>query len=70
MSEMVEKRPDLAELFARAKAKVEAMSPAERASMYEAQRQSWARGMAPCEHGVADWETCPDCREQAKGTDK
>src|SRR5690606_22432732 len=28
----------------------------------KAQRESWARGMAPCEHGVADWEECAECR--------
>lgn len=27
----------------------------------EAQRQSFARAMAPCEHGVLDWEECPQC---------
>ena len=33
---------------------------------YEAQRQSWVRGMTqPCEHGVVDFEQCPDCRAQA-----
>lgn len=26
------------------------------------QRESWIRGMAPCEHGDPDWETCPKCR--------
>lgn len=34
------------------------MTPAER----EAQRESFARAMAPCEHGHRDWETCPACR--------
>jgi hypothetical protein len=33
----------------------------ERMAMHKAQRESFARAMAPCEHGVADWETCPDC---------
>jgi len=28
----------------------------------QAQRESFARGMGPCEHGVYDFETCPDCR--------
>lgn len=29
----------------------------------EAQRQSWVRGMtARCEHGVVDFEQCPQCR--------
>ena len=54
---------DILELLKRAKAAQEAMSPEEWAAMVEAQRQSWLRGMAPCEHGVADWEDCPDCRK-------
>jgi hypothetical protein len=29
----------------------------------EAQRQSWIKAMAPCEHGDPDWETCPECRK-------
>ena len=34
------------------------MSPAE----VEAQRQSWVRGMTTgCEHGVLDFEQCPEC---------
>jgi len=51
------------ELLRVAKARFEAMTPEEKAAMIEAQRQSWLRGMAPCEHGVADWEDCPDCRK-------
>lgn len=35
------------------------MTPAE----IEAQAQSFARAMAPCEHGVADFEECPECRK-------
>jgi hypothetical protein len=27
----------------------------------EAQRQSFIRAFAPCEHGDRDWETCPGC---------
>lgn len=35
------------------------MTPAE----IDAQRQSFVRGMTtPCEHGVLDFEQCPDCR--------
>lgn len=29
-----------------------------------AQRESWTRAMAPCEHGVADFEECADCRQE------
>lgn len=38
-----------------------AMSPDEKQAMFEAQRQSFIRAMAPCEHGDPDWETCPRC---------
>lgn len=42
-----------------------AMPPAERAELERrelaAQRESWVRGMGPCEHGNLDWEQCPDC---------
>lgn len=35
------------------------MTPAERRE----QQESWVRGMTTgCEHGVLDFETCPDCR--------
>lgn len=35
------------------------MTPEER----EAQKQSWVCGMTRgCEHGVLDFEQCPDCR--------
>lgn len=27
-----------------------------------AQRESWARGMSACEHGVLDFEDCAECR--------
>ena len=27
----------------------------------QAQRESWIRAMAPCEHGDSDWETCSKC---------
>lgn len=37
-------RPDLDKLLAEARAKVEAMTPEERAEMHEAQRRSWVRG--------------------------
>lgn len=37
-------KPDLDKLLAEARAKVDAMTPKERAEMYEAQRESWVRG--------------------------
>ena len=49
---------DLAELLRRARER--RMTPEE----IEEQRQSWVRGMtARCEHGVVDFEQCPDCRK-------
>lgn len=54
---------DLQRLFALAKARVDAMTPAERAEMHQAQRESWVRGMCtPCEHGELDFEQCQECR--------
>ncbi|MDQ3023029.1 MAG: hypothetical protein M3R04_01395 [bacterium] len=48
-----------------------AMAPADRAALEaqerQAQRESWIRGMAPCEHGVLDWETCDQCRAITEG---
>lgn len=53
------------ELLEQALARIDAMTPEEREAMYQAQRESWARAFAPCEHGVADWEDCADCRDEA-----
>lgn len=42
---------------------VSRMSEDEYLVMMEAQKESFIRAMAtPCEHGVLDFETCPDCR--------
>lgn len=62
---VAESRRDITKLLAEAKARVERMTPEEYAAMIREQAKSWARGMAPCEHGVRDWETCPDCRAEA-----
>lgn len=58
------KERDLQSLIDASKARVAAMAPEERAAMYQAQRESFARAMAPCEHGVSDWEECPQCRSR------
>ncbi|TXH83576.1 MAG: hypothetical protein E6Q77_03985 [Rhizobium sp.] len=34
-------------------------------AMWKAQRESWVRAFAPCEHGDPDWETCPGCLQDA-----
>jgi hypothetical protein len=52
--------PELKAALERVKGYV--MSPAE----VEAQRQSWIRAFAPCEHGDPDWETCPGCLADAE----
>lgn len=36
-------------------------TPEQKAEMHRLQQESWVRGMAPCEHGDPDWETCSDC---------
>lgn len=65
---MAEKIDDL---LKKAKERVAAMSPAEYAEMMEAQKRSFVRGMmARCEHGVLDFEQCPECREKYRGRGK
>lgn len=61
-------RKALSQLFEEAKARVAAMSPAELEAMHQAQRESWGRSCAPCEHGVTDWEYCQDCRSDTLNT--
>jgi hypothetical protein len=58
------KRQSLASRLQKAAAWWQTASPAEREAMHKAQRESFARAMAPCEHGVADFEDCPDCRSK------
>lgn len=57
-------RPELDALLKRSVAAYDAMTPEQKREHDEAQRQSWVRGMAPCDHGVGDWETCQSCREE------
>jgi hypothetical protein len=61
---------EIASLLAQIEAKRAAMPPEERAKLeaeeLAAQRESWIRAMEPCEHGDPDWETCLQCREQAR----
>jgi hypothetical protein len=53
-------------MFAEIEVRRAAMKPEDRAALEAAeivaQRESWVRAMAPCEHGDPDWETCPKCR--------
>jgi len=63
----VENAPsDLQSLIQSAIAKIDSMTPDERAAMHEAQRQSYARSIRPCPHGKIDFEDCPHCRMEAK----
>ena len=52
---------DLERLIEQSKAVWADMTPEQQAEHRQAQRASFARGMAPCEHGKADWEQCGDC---------
>lgn len=54
------RRPTIDELLTASQ--VHILTPEE----VQAQRESWARGMAPCEHGVFDFEDCPLCRTKAQ----
>jgi hypothetical protein len=54
------KKP-LKQLIEEAKEKYDAMTPEEKAAHDTAQRESFVRGMGPCEHGVYDFEDCPKC---------
>lgn len=55
-------QPNWQELFAKAFAAYDAMTPEQKAAHDAAQKASFIKGMGPCEHGVYDFETCPDCR--------
>lgn len=44
-------------------AQIHQMTPEE----IEAQKASWVRGTStPCEHGVLNFEECPECRKAAR----
>lgn len=58
-------KEELAGLLEASKACVAAMTREELNAMHEAQRQSFVRAMAPCEHGVRDFEDCTECRASA-----
>lgn len=63
-------KPDIYEKVKDAIDRFEAMTPEEQAAHRAEQAKSFERGMAPCEHGVFDWEYCPECRELADKTQK
>lgn len=56
-------RPALSELIRKSVEAFNAMTPEQQEAMLAEQRKSWVRGMtARCEHGMVDFEQCPDCR--------
>lgn len=60
------KTTGLNDLIEKSKAKLADMSEEERQAMWQAQRKSFVRAMTtPCEHGVLDFEQCPQCRAPA-----
>jgi hypothetical protein len=58
----------LKQLVAEAQARYDALTPEEKAAHDQAQRESWMRGMGPCEHGVYDFEDCEQCRAKRNKT--
>ena len=61
---------DLQDMLEAARKRVDAMTPEEREKMWEEQRASWVRAMTTgCEHGVLDFEQCPECRGRTPMTD-
>lgn len=61
---------DIDKLIEESKARVAAMTPAERAEMQRRQAESYARSLKPCKHGKVDWEDCTACRHEALGIRK
>lgn len=57
---------ELARLIREAGARYDALTPEQKAAHDAAQRESFIRAMGPCEHGVRDFETCQQCREDSK----
>lgn len=55
---------ELKTLAKQAQARYNAMSPEDKVAHDKAQRESFIRGMGPCEHGDYDWETCPQCLQR------
>lgn len=59
----------LSEMMERAKRAYADMTPQEKKAHDDAQRASWVRGMtARCEHGIVDFEQCPDCQSIAQSS--
>lgn len=55
-------------LVEKAVADYKALSPEQKTAHDKAQQDNFVRGITtPCEHGVLDFETCPECREDHIG---
>lgn len=52
------------EMVAQARDRYNNMSEEEKREHDQLQRESFIRGMGPCEHGDYDWETCPQCLQR------
>ena len=54
---------DIEAALERAREWVRTATPEQKAEMARKQRESFIRAMTtPCEHGVLDFEQCPECR--------
>lgn len=54
---------ELKRWIAKARDAIAKLTPEQYALLVEEQRKSFVRGMTTkCEHGVTDFEQCPDCR--------
>lgn len=59
---------DLKEAARKAQQRLAAMTPEEQQRHWDAQRESFVRGMTtPCEHGMLDFEDCEQCRSRFRG---
>lgn len=65
-SEASEASRRLQEAVEAVRRRYEAMTPEQQKAMWQAQKESFVRGMTtPCEHGMLDFEQCGECRSLA-----
>lgn len=57
--------PELLAALEESRIRYDAMTPEEKAEVDRKQRESWIRAFGPCDHGVLDFEECPQCRGDA-----
>lgn len=64
MPTVPDRHVDLNELLEQSRRAWEAMTPEQKVEHRAAQRASWIRAFTTgCEHGVLDFEQCPQCRK-------